>query len=107
MGQAIVGTDLPICKQNNAILAFSHDDAVLKPEKDCIRCGKCVAACPMSLMPTNIVKFAKAKDASALKAAGIMVCMECGSCAFACPAGKPLVQHMRLAKAVLKEEGNK
>jgi electron transport complex protein RnfC len=42
-----------------------------------------------------------------LKAAGVMVCMECGSCAFACPAGKPLVQHMRLAKAILREEGNK
>ncbi len=107
MGLAIVGTDLPVLKQNNAILAFAHDDAVLKPESDCIRCGRCATACPMSLMPTNIVRAAKAKDASALKTAGINVCMECGSCAFACPAGKPLVQHMRLAKAILREEGNK
>lgn len=107
MGLAIVGTDLPVLKQNNAILAFTADDAVLKPETDCIRCGRCVAACPMSLMPTNIVKAAKIKDVDALKRAGITVCMECGSCAFACPAGKPLVQHMRLAKAILREEGNK
>ena len=61
----------------------------------------------MSLMPTNIVKAAKIKDVDALKRAGVTVCMECGSCAFACPAGKPLVQHMRLAKAILREEGNK
>jgi electron transport complex protein RnfC len=107
MGLAIVGTDLPVLKQNNAILAFAHDDAVLKPETDCIRCGRCATACPMSLMPTNIVRAAKTKDVSMLKAAGVTVCMECGSCAFACPAGKPLVQHMRLAKAILREEGNK
>ena len=107
MGLAIVGTELPVLKQNNAILAFTADDAVLKPETDCIRCGRCVAACPMSLMPTNIVKAAKIKDVDALKRAGVTVCMECGSCAFACPAGKPLVQHMRLAKAILREEGNK
>ena len=107
MGLAIVGTDLPVLKQNNAILAFTADDAVLKPETDCIRCGRCVAACPMSLMPTNIVKAAKIKDVDALKRAGVTVCMECVSCAFACPAGKPLVQHMRLAKAILREEGNK
>ena len=107
MGLAIVGTDLPVLKQNNAILAFTADDAVLKPETDCIRCGRCVAACPMSLMPTNIVKAAKIKDVDALKRAGVTVCMECGSCAYNCPAGKPLVQHMRLAKAILREEGNK
>ncbi len=107
MGLAIVGTDLPVLKQNNAILAFAHDDAVLKPETDCIRCGRCATACPMSLMPTNIVRAAKTKDVSMLKAAGVTVCMECGSCAYACPAGKPLVQHMRLAKAILREEGNK
>ncbi|MBE6770531.1 MAG: electron transport complex subunit RsxC [Ruminococcaceae bacterium] len=107
MGLAIVGTDLPILKQNNAILAFAKGDAVLKEETDCIRCGKCVIACPMSLMPTNIVKAAKTKDVDMLKKVGVTVCMECGSCAFACPAGKPLVQHMRLAKSILREEGNK
>ena len=107
MGQAIVGTDLPVCKQNNAILAFAKGDAVLKDETDCIRCGRCAKACPMSLMPTNIVRAAKAKDPEKLNQLGIMVCMECGSCAFACPAGKPLVQHMRLAKAILREEGKK
>lgn len=107
MGLAIVGTDLPILKQNNAILAFGKDDAVLKDETDCIRCGRCAIACPMSLMPTNIVRAAKARDAAALNQLGTMVCMECGSCAFACPAGKPLVQHMRLAKTIIREEGKK
>ncbi len=107
MGLAVVGTDIPVLKQNNAILAFAKDDAVLKPEKDCIRCGKCAAACPMSLMPTNIVRAVKTKDAALLDKYGVNVCMECGSCAYACPAGKPLVQHMRMAKSILREEAKK
>lgn len=107
MGLSIVGTDLPVLKQNNAILALAEDDAYLKPETDCIRCGRCVAACPLSLMPTNIVRAVKAKDTDALKKAGVNVCMECGSCAFSCPAGKHLVQYMRLAKAILREEAAK
>lgn len=107
MGLAIVGTDLPVLKQNNAILAFARGDAVLKSEKDCIRCGRCAAACPMSLMPTNIVRAVKARDVDILSKAGVVVCMECGSCSFACPAGKPLVQHMRMAKSILREEANK
>lgn len=107
MGTSIVSTRFPVCKQNNAILAFAKDDTVLKPEKDCIRCGRCAQVCPMSLMPTLITRFAKAKDAKSLLDAGTMVCMECGSCAFVCPAGKPLVQHMRLAKSIIKEAGVK
>ena len=107
MGLALVGTDIPILKQNNAILAFAKDDASLKQETECIRCGRCAAACPLSLTPTNIVRAAKIRDVDALKKIGVNVCMECGSCAFSCPAGKPLVQHMRLAKAILREEANK
>jgi electron transport complex protein RnfC len=107
MGVAIVGTDFPVLKQNNAILAFAEDDAILKKETDCIRCGSCASACPLSLTPTNIVRAVKAKDPAALNRMGAMVCMECGSCAFSCPAGKPLVQYMRLAKTILREEAAK
>ena len=107
MGLAIVGTDFPVLKQNNAILAFSEEDALLNDETDCIRCGRCAAACPLSLTPVNIVKAAKAKDVEKLNKAGAMVCMECGSCAYSCPAGKPLVQYMRLAKAIIREESAK
>ncbi len=107
MGLAVIGTDLPVLKQNNAILAFAEGTFKVKPETDCIRCGRCAAVCPMSLMPTLVTRFAKAKDIENLQNAGIMVCMECGSCSYACPAGKPLVQHMRLAKSILREAGAK
>ncbi len=107
MGLAIVGPDLPILKQNNAILAFDKNDAFIKKETDCIRCGSCAAACPLSLTPTNIVRATKAKDTDTLKRIGVNVCMECGSCAYSCPAGVPLVQYMRLAKTILREEASK
>lgn len=107
MGLSLVNTDVPVLKQNNAILAFTRNDAVLKAETDCIRCGRCAQACPLKLTPTNIVRATNARDVKTLKEIGVDVCMECGSCAFSCPAGKPLVQHMRLAKQVLREEAEK
>ncbi len=107
MGIAICGTDAPICKQNNAILAFDDKKDLIKKERDCIRCGKCVDVCPMSLMPTLIERYAKIKDAASLKDYNVNVCMECGSCAYCCPSGRPLVQYMRLAKQVLREESAK
>lgn len=107
MGAAIIGTDLPLLKQNNAILAFAEGTFKVKPERDCIRCGRCAQVCPMSLMPTLIARYAKSKEADKLQDSGVMVCMECGSCAYVCPAGLPLVQHMRLAKSVIREAGAK
>lgn len=107
MGTALIDTQVPLLKSNNAVLAFSTSSAVCKPERDCIRCGRCHAACPMGLIPTQIEKFVKLKDAEMLEKCGIGVCMECGSCAFSCPSGKPLVQHMRLAKEIVREAGTK
>lgn len=107
MGFALIDTNLPVLKQNNAILAFTENPTIIKKERDCIRCGRCAQVCPMGLMPTLIERFAKVKDAERLNKIGINVCMECGSCAYACPAGKPLVQYMRLAKTVVKEANSK
>lgn len=107
MGAAIVGTEFPVLKSNNALLAFTKKDNVYKKERDCIRCGRCAEACPMSLMPTLISRYASVRDVEKLQHSGVMVCMECGSCAFSCPAGKPLVQNMRFAKQILREESAK
>ncbi len=107
MGIAICDTNAPICKQNNAILAFADRKDLIKTERECIRCGRCVDVCPMSLMPTLIERYARVKDAEKLSEIGVMVCMECGSCAYACPSGRPLVQYMRLAKQVAREGGKK
>lgn len=107
MGVSICDTNAPLCKQNNALLCFENRADIIKKERDCIRCGRCVSACPMSLMPINIEKFAKVKNIEALKHSGVMVCMECGCCSYSCPSGRPLVQYMRLAKQIIKEDGAK
>lgn len=107
MGMALADIDVPLLKNNNAVLAFAADNIRVKPTRACIRCGRCVDACPMNLMPTKIETRAHLGDAEALIEANAMTCMECGSCAYACPSGRPLVQYMRLAKAVIREAGAK
>lgn len=102
MGVAISDIDAPVLKQNNAILAFKKAEE--KKELPCIKCGKCVSACPMNLVPSFLKKATDIKDTQKLKKLGIMACMECGCCSFSCPSGIPLVQHMRLAKQYLREE---
>lgn len=107
MGTSLVSTDVPIIKSYNAVLAFAKGTFKEKPESDCIRCGRCSDACPMGLMPTNIMRSVKAKDMDGLKKSNVQACMQCGTCAFACPAGKPLVQYLVLAKDMLREESAK
>ena len=107
MGIALTSDEVPILKQNNAILAFAEKEAHLPTPTACIRCGNCVAACPMQLMPTKLEKAAEKKDVEALQSLDVMTCMECGCCAFSCPAGRRLVQSIRLGKSILRKQGGK
>ena len=107
MGTSIIDTHTPVLKSNNALLVLGEKDVSIKKETDCISCGRCAKACPLSLMPTKIERFAKVKDIDSLQKYGAMVCMECGSCAYSCPAGRPLVQYMRNAKAIIREGAQK
>lgn len=102
MGMSLVDDSLPVLKQNNAILAFSREDAELTEPSECIRCGRCVSACPMKLMPTSIEHMVQIKNVDELQKLNVMTCMECGSCAFVCPASRQLVQSMRLGKGLVR-----
>lgn len=106
MGLCIADGQIPVLKQNNAIILFAanKDSSLRYKETACIRCGRCGEVCPMSLVPTAIEKHSRLKDKTALEKAGVLTCMECGSCAFSCPAHRPLVQYMRLAKEIYKRE---
>lgn len=107
MGIALSNGEIPVLKQNDAILGFVEGDAEMREPSACIRCGKCVDACPFSLMPTRVDSLIKHKDAQELDEAGAMTCMECGCCSFVCPAGRKLVQSMRLAKQIIRNAPKK
>lgn len=107
MGITMYTEDTPILKQNNGILAFAAEDADERESTECIRCGRCVAACPMNLYPLTIENKVKRRDAEGLEKANVMTCMECGSCAFVCPAHRKLVQYMRMGKTILRKAGER
>lgn len=107
MGTALKDESLPVLKQNNAILALAEEDAVLPAPTACIRCGKCVSACPMNLMPPVLATAYARKDTAELEKRGVMVCMECGCCSYSCPANRPIVQTMRLAKDMVRAAAKK
>ena len=107
MGRAIFSDEMPIVKNNNAILAFSKAQSLVKEETACINCGRCHQACPFGLIPTALADAYARRDAQALSDLKVMQCMECGSCSYICPARRPLGFTNKLGKAVVKEAGIK
>lgn len=105
MGRAIYSDAMPLIKNNNAILAFSGPQSIVKEETACINCGRCHQACPFKLIPTALAKAYEMRDAQALKDLRVMQCMNCGSCSYICPAHRPLGFINTLGKTVLKEAG--
>ncbi len=103
MGVTVKDLSSPILKNNNAILAFDQKEAKLPEPTACIRCGRCVRACPLSLMPLDFARGYALRDFDLLKSRKINLCMECGCCSYVCPANRPLVENHRLAKAALKK----
>ena len=104
MGQALMTEEMPVLKQNNAILALAEEDTAEHLSTPCIRCGRCVDACPMRLMPTAITKAYKTGNTQELNKLNTMTCMECGCCSFSCPAFRPLLQTIRMAKSLLRSK---
>ena len=106
MGQAMMSDDFPILKQNNGLLIFDKQDAEMAEPTACIRCGRCVNACPMNLMPTRLEAYTNIGNTDELQKLNIMNCMECGCCGFVCPANRKLVQSIRLGKGLVRNASN-
>lgn len=107
MGTAVYNENMPILKNNNAILAFNQKQVEMYAETACIRCGRCVRSCPMNLMPLRIEDCFTRDDMEGLEEYKVMLCIECGCCAFSCPAKRHLVQTHRLAKQRLRAAAQK
>ncbi len=99
--------DVPVVKATNSILCLLKDENGAAENPVCLRCGKCVAACPMRLQPLYLYRYVNARRLDELQRLNLMDCMECGSCAFTCPGKLPLVERFRVGKKMLKEAQKK
>ena len=107
MGSAVCDKDFPILKNSNAVLYFSKDIAATPEESACIRCGRCIRACPINLMPLRIEEAFVRDELDELKKYKVNLCIECGCCAYVCPARRQLVLTNRLSKNRLRTAASK
>ncbi|MDZ7625781.1 MAG: electron transport complex subunit RsxC [Ignavibacteriaceae bacterium] len=103
MGVAQFDLHAPVMKATSGILVLTKDEVAENPETPCLRCGQCVGACPLNLMPTKLARYSQLQKYEEAEGADITVCMECGTCAYTCPANIPLVQWIRLGKQKVLE----
>jgi electron transport complex protein RnfC len=104
MGISQWSLDVPVVKGTSGILAWAAPPPSL--EYACIRCGRCIENCPMTLVPTQLAKYVKFDDLTSAEKWGVLDCMECGCCQYICPSKIPLVHWMRVGKnsiSILKQ----
>ncbi|MBR6592628.1 MAG: electron transport complex subunit RsxC [Prevotella sp.] len=101
MGKALPSVDVPVFKGNNSITIISGDEARRKEALPCIRCAKCVSACPMGLEPFLLATLSSKKMWDRAEAEDIVSCIECGSCQFTCPSHRHLLDNIRNGKSTV------
>ena len=101
MGISLRSIDIPVVKGTSGITALTKDSTSMKPETACIRCGRCIKACPMGVMPNVLNPLVLARDYKTFEEKGGLNCIECGSCTYACPAHRHLTQSCRDGKAAV------
>ncbi len=106
MGVAQRDLSVPVVKATNSVLCLLKDRNGAAENPVCLRCGKCVAVCPMRLQPLYLYRFTNASRVKDLNRLHILDCMECGSCAFTCPGKLPLVETFRKGKQLVREASN-
>lgn len=107
MGIAQASLDVPVIKGMSGMLFLGPADIDTAPPDPCIRCGHCVHACPMKLLPTTIEKFVMVEDIDRAVELGLNDCIECGSCAYVCPSRRRLVHQFKFGKYLSNEKRKK
>jgi len=105
MGLAAQSLDYRVTKATSGVLLLTADETGDDEYGPCIRCGRCLDACPMGLEPRDISIYAERGRFADTPRFGLWDCFECGSCAFVCPAKRPLVQFIRASKVRLRCRG--
>ena len=99
MGRAMSSVDMPCNKRVSGVLMMTKDEARRSEPQNCLRCGKCIGACPMGLEPYLLAKQAEHGLFDDMEKHNIMDCIECGCCTFTCPSFRPLLDYVRMGKA--------
>ena len=99
MGFAQSNIDVPVAKNSSGVLLMAPEEIEQFEGNPCIRCSRCVKACPMNLLVPTLSTMIEAGEFAMAEHNYVMDCVECGTCAYICPAKRPLVQHFRRAKA--------
>lgn len=97
-GIAIPESTVSVTKANNGIVVLNKRDSVLKEPTPCIRCGRCVEACPIFLNPQYLKVLVDAADLAKAKKKNIMDCIACNACSYVCPAKLELGPSFKEAK---------
>ncbi len=98
MGVAQHDFSAPVMKATSGILVLTANEVNAHQETPCLRCGMCVEACPLNLLPTKLARVTQLEKLEDAEQLNITLCMECGTCTYTCPANIPLVQWIRLGK---------
>ncbi len=98
MGRAMVNLQSPVTKGCSGVTLFTEQEALRGEPSACIKCAKCVSACPMGLEPYYLVRMAQKRNWEAMEQSDITSCIECGCCQFTCPANITLLDYVRLGK---------
>ncbi len=98
MGFAQSNIDIPVMKNTSGVLLMAPEEVEQFEGNPCIRCSRCVKACPMNLLVPTLSVMIEAEEFEMAEQNYVMDCVECGTCAYICPAKRPLVQHFRRAK---------
>lgn len=98
MGKALVSDEVPVCKGTNAITILTGEKAYRRQSRPCIRCAKCVAACPMGLEPYLLATVSANHLWEKAEAEQIVSCIECGCCQYTCPSNRPMLDNIRMGK---------
>lgn len=103
MGFAQYSFDVPVTKGTSGVLVLSEEEYIFSEKfGPCIRCGRCIDACPMGLMPSMLSILSEKSFYEETKDYNVFDCFECGACTFVCPSKRPIVQLIRLSKSLVK-----
>ena len=90
-----------VTKGGGGIVALNEKQAKSMEETACIRCGRCVSACPIGLNPYRLKVLCDSNDYEAAKKEHIMDCILCGSCSYICPARRWIMSSIKNARELI------